>query len=120
MPALRSQDALDGNERSEHIPDLEDAVRIISGLPRETSGAFPVGKGRTALTDGGDPFMGTRHLQSRSDAGPSDLTVFFEKVPIFKGLRAATQRYLHPKADFSFRKTGVPFMERRFFMPVFL
>ena len=32
-----------------------------------------------------------------SGIGPSDLTVFFEKVPIFKGLRAATQRYLRKK-----------------------
>ena len=28
-PALRSQDVLNGDEKSEHIPDLEDAVRII-------------------------------------------------------------------------------------------
>ena len=55
--------------------------------------------------------MGTRY-------GASVLTAFFEKVPIFKGLRADTQRYLHPKADFLFRKTGVPHLERRFFMPV--
>ena len=50
--------------------------------------------------------------------GPSDVIVFFEKVPVFKGLRAATQRYLHQKADFQSRNNGVPHLERRFFMPI--
>ena len=51
-------------------------------------------------------------------SGTGVLIGFYKKSSNIKGLRAATQRYFHQKADFSFRKTGVPHLERRFFMPV--
>ena len=74
IPLYRKQraflvfDPRESRENPSSGPSLHAALRrLIPGLPQEPNEVGPVGKGRSALTDGGYPLAGTGHLQGTSD-----------------------------------------------------